>query len=835
MRMKIAHITFLASLLCLTTGITSCVQEIDDIHTVLPQDGVTLTAICDKMLPQTTLTRADELTPKDTEEKKIKTLHLFFFDSQGQFLQPNNNNTTGAYYRIEVEEGQQASLTIPEDAFVGQNALTNVQVYSVANIYGHQFRTQWTEGGDIVKGDKDDPDKEIIITRLSDLQNWLYRPTPREDISKLPEPGMPMVGLTTGVDLSQKNQTIQIKMQALMARVDITVRLDANQTNHDRSLPKLQMIEYGVRNMPYFVPFTPPAVNADGTPDETTEIPEYEGDESQNPNIARERTVKYEGRILHDQQATETFRYYTYENVQKPTKEPQYPTGVDPNDESVTQRWKRTIADKNASAVVLKGIYTTHQGLTYTADFNIYMGSNTYNNFEVRRNRCYKNNITICGLDYVRNSDEEKYTFDGRVNVITDNPIYISIVNERKLDAHWNIVPMDLYFLRREAGITDLESYVDVSLEDPVTGEAPDWIRMEMIDSKTMQEGKKEEGFIQGGNFAAGTGAREYFYTNLVTETLKDNTKIRVSGPDHGSRSRIYFYVDENASVRDRSATVYITYNNKENDKRERTLELDQRGLLRVQGIKNNKNIDCYIEYYEEYIDHRDPLDNHEQDNVYYKGLPWAREGAWLATNAVIGQSNLSGNWHPFSPCEVYNNGQEMTKHIFKNLQNRITPINVMKTYPDDIPPSALHYCRAKNRRNPDGTYEENWYMPGISELEQAIEIYFSTFEEFQQNYYWSSATAKDPNTTGILGIPTLQENENPEYARATMYCPPERIPSDQTNPWIQSGSKGPSHNYTGGGNEIKGGNHGEYYSGRAPKTTVFRVRAFRSINNVQQ
>ena len=70
MRMKIAHITFLASLLCLTTGITSCVQEIDDIHTVLPQDGVTLTAICDKMLPQTTLTRANELTPKDTEEKR---------------------------------------------------------------------------------------------------------------------------------------------------------------------------------------------------------------------------------------------------------------------------------------------------------------------------------------------------------------------------------------------------------------------------------------------------------------------------------------------------------------------------------------------------------------------------------------------------------------------------------------------------------------------------------------------------------------------------------------------------------------------------------------------
>ncbi len=238
--------------------------------------------------------------------------------------------------------------------------------------------------------------------------------------------------------------------------------------------------------------------------------------------------MEYKGRILHDQQTTETFSYYTYENVQLPDPEKlaglQYPDGVKPDDSTATQRWKPTIANKNASSVVLKGTYTTHQELTYTADFNIYMGNNTYNNFEVRRNRCYKNNITICGLDYVRNSDPNVYTFDGRVNVVTENPLYLSIVNERKLDAHWNIVPMDLYFLRREAGRTDLESYVDVSLVDPETGTAPDWIRMEMVDSATMAAGKNEAGFIKGGRFEAGTGAREYFFTNLVTETLVPGT-----------------------------------------------------------------------------------------------------------------------------------------------------------------------------------------------------------------------------------------------------------------------------------------------------------------------
>ncbi|MDE5707334.1 MAG: hypothetical protein K2H69_04075, partial [Alistipes sp.] len=697
-------------------------------------------------------------------------------------------------------------------------------VYAVANVFGNRFRTRWTPEGDIVHGDPQDPEREVTIERLQDLRDWLYRPTPREDISLLPEPGMPMVGLTAGVNLSESSQTVQIEMRALMARVDVSVKLDANQTSHDRSLPTLEILSYGVRNMPYFVPFTPPAeAAADGTLTEVTEIPDDNPDGT-NDFIARERVVPYRGRILHDQQTAATFSYYTYENVQRPDPEKYaqlkaegYPAGVDPEDESAIQRWKPTIADRNASSIVVKGTYVTHQGLTYQADFNVYMGRNTYDNFEVRRNRCYKNNITIRGLDYVRNSDEDVYTFDGRVNVVTDNPLYIAIVNERKLDAHWNVVPMDLYFLRREAGIVDLESYVDVSLVDPATGSAPDWIRMEMIDSLTMLRGKTGDDFITGGNFEAGTGARKYFYTNLVTETLRDNTAIRVSGPEHRSRSRIYFYVDENASTRDRSATVYITYNNKQGDRRDRTLELDQKGLLPVRGTASDGSpIDCYIEYYEEYVDHRDPLDKHLQDNVYYDGLPWAREGAHLATNAVIGQSNLVGTWSPFNPCNVYNNGLQMTRYIFNDRADQVASMNTMTTYPDGIPASAFHYSYAKNRRNHDGTYEENWYMPGISEIETAISIYYSTFEEFQNNYYWSAAAAKDPNR----GI-TAREIESASYARATMYFPPERIPTGETSTssWVQSGSKGTGDNYTGGGNKAKGGNHGEYHSGRAPKT----------------
>lgn len=835
--MKISNILTCTAFLC---ALCSCDKEEYNTASGLPAEGVVITAVCNDMLPQTPIiSRADNsTTPKNTEEKQINTLHLFFFDSDGNFLKPVNNATGSAYYRIEVPEGRPATLSIPENTFEEQSSLTNVQVYAVANVYGNRFRTKWTPEGDIVKGDPKDPDKEVKIEKLDDLRGWLYRPEPRKDISKLPEPGMPMVGLTAGVNLADGNRTVQIDMRTLMARVDVSVHLDANQTNSDRSLPTLKIVSYGVRNMPYFVPFTPPAeADADGNLPEITEIPDDNPDGT-NDFIARERVVQYEGRILHDQQTAATFSYYTYENVQSPDpdkyKNLVYPDGVDPTDESATQRWKPTIANANASSLVIKGTYVTHQGLTYQADFNIYMGKNTYNNFEVRRNCCYKNNITIHGLDYVRNSDKNVYTFDGRVNVITDNPVYISIVNERKLDAHWNIVPMDLYFLRREAGITDLESYVDVSLIDPSTGRAPDWIRMEMIDSLTMLQGKEGDEFIKGGGFEAGTGARKYFYTNLVTGTLRDSTTIRVSGPEHHSRSRIYFYVDENASTEDRTATVYITYNNNQGDKRVRTLELDQKGLLLVSGTSDGTPYQCYIEYYEEYIDHRDPLDKHKQDNVYYDGLPWARSGDYLANNTIIGYSGSAPLyiWQPFNPCEVYINGLQMTQYIFTEKAENVTSMNTMTTYPDGIPASAFHYCNAKNRRNPDGSYEQNWYLPGIRELERAIKIYFSTFEEFQSNYYWSSSAAKNEKSYHHFA---LRENESPDRARATMYCPPEKIPegADKDAFYVQSGSQGDGHNYTGSGNKIKEGNHGEYYSGRALKTTVFRIRAFRRAEGV--
>ena len=97
MSMKAFHILTSASLCC-ALAFSSCSDERDDAVLPLPErGGVTISAVCGDMLPQTALTRAEDLTPKSAEEKRIRTLHLFFFDAEGRFLTPTNSNAFSAY------------------------------------------------------------------------------------------------------------------------------------------------------------------------------------------------------------------------------------------------------------------------------------------------------------------------------------------------------------------------------------------------------------------------------------------------------------------------------------------------------------------------------------------------------------------------------------------------------------------------------------------------------------------------------------------------------------------------------------------------------------------
>lgn len=855
--MKLNISTIISRLGLLSLSAAMLVGCSDDIE--VPYDGsdngtITLVAKCGDMLPQfidPTDVGSRAGGPKDEDEKRINTLHVFFFDGEADPSTKKNRLLTStelgfdAYQRITTNVMSVPSL---KDAFDGDFSGKEILVCALANLSnGTKFKTAYSLDGDM-KGVKisDTPDETEPyvydeITCLQDLQNWVYCPILRSEegtaVSDLPKAGMPMIGekRISSADY-QSNKNILIPMKAMMARVDVNVKLDP-ENESSTGLPRMTITEYGVRNMPKRVPYVARTCGTKQNPDTTVQPIEPEFTQSVNITIDKNSDVV-------------RFHYYTYENVRQPNWEAKRTDGSNAYNDNYTeinypinnpttmqkQRWKPTIAQKGtASAVVLKANYTTHQNLNYKAQFTIYMGENTTDNFEVHRNRQYVNNISIRGLDYVRNSDDGVYTFDGRVNVVSDNPVYLAIVNERKVDAHASVRPMDVWFLLRENADgtlnenVDWESEVELTIENANT--SAKWIRMEVIPREEMRilENNKEK-------FIAGRGARDYFTTDLVTTTLnmKNGTSdkgyqcgwnVTIDGKRDKSRSRVYFYIDENVdpdangNVSDRMAKVNIVYRRRENgvtvDERSRILEIEQRGLIKVDGtwvgndgetvtIPISTEYTTYMEYYEEYLEHYDPLDKHTMPGELYNGLNWGLDGVDIRL-FVNPESNITDRVNGY--YKVYYGQGAFAMTLWAINRDRASLRNV-KIFNDGQPASAFHYCFGKNKRSPDdegnvpitNNNSSGWYMPGIRELERALVQHYLLFGDFHNNMYWSASSAKNGG---------LFESNRFGYARATKV-----IFDDSGNPkYIDSKESGDD--------------------GHQRRTSIHRIRAFyRHYNN---
>lgn len=764
--------------------------------------------------------------PKNPDEKAVKTLHVFFFSMKtGKLLTTSDYHNFPAYRKV----SDMSLIKIPTGEGVGnlfEEGNKDIRIVAIANIDAtddandasedaNSFFTKDSPYGKIQQNGRDSGGTPFEITTYDDLKSWVYYPRVRmngesgnNDISKLPAAGMPMIGELENVDLSQKPaQPYIVNMKALMAKVNLSVKLEPTQWTAE--YPVLKITEYGVKNMPVAVPFTPCTGNLkSGGNKKPANYQEYidSYDVTTVPMFHKEGTsaaVDHTDCNPEDHEYTTTsglpvtinkdsepvyFSYYTYENINLPdysakrangiddafndALEPQYPAGVA---ESDYQRWKPTIAYANrASALILKGEYTTDQGLTYQAQFTIYLGGDSDTDFMVKRNYRYDNNFIINGLDYVRNSTDDVFRFDGRVNIKYDNPLYLAIMNERKVDAHASVLPMDVRFLMTENPDGTINSDIDWNYEVTFTvrdHETVDWIRME----------KKTRAQMEAGNFAAGTECRDYFTTDLVSNTLADNWEVKVTSEDK-SRTRIYFYIDENVPTSnnptnygDRMATIDIHYKQWDKDgtlvdERERTLDIEQRSLLKVTGTWSGNGGETatipvtWMEYYEEYLEHNDPLDKHESPGELYNGLPWGLSGTnAYSFGANNPDDNTIGQWNRYYKVYYKAGAWRMINWVFN--QNGVANLNTVKLYNLSEPASAFHYCYGKNKRNSDGsaavTDNKGWYMPGIRELEKALVDYYDIFPEFRGNLYWSASAAQETNGTFGYGQPG-------NYARAT-------------------------------------------------------------------
>ena len=815
-KVKINKILSIAFLFLIIVFSACREEELFDQSTVSTGKITTLSFSGNPMDLLKVTTRASDI--KDENEKKINQLYIFFFGSDGEYLKGGNLTgyrdapDDGGYYA----PGQGVSLLkIDNQAFANKNLASKATVYAIANVDPVIFGR-----------DRNGDGRPDGITNLSDLKNLVYAP---ENVSLgLPSGGMPMVGSKV-IDLTKTETSTdderRIDLTALMARIDVNIQLDSEV--EENNLPALTLVEWTAKNLSTKVPFSTPAVNTETGVD-------WEDSWTKSITTSMQRTIfNKNGQIA--------FTFYMYENMQNAEwKVDEGEKWTDPSlagekglyPDSIKdyqkQRYKPYLANKNAAAIELHGFYTTYNGATYEVRYTLYLGANHTDNFQVKRNHQYKNNITIKGLTS-QNIGTGEYTLDARVNIEKDdNEFYIAMLRERNHDAHFCVTPMDVYMFADKATknptMEVILGEVPDNSETPVT--VPDWIRMEKIKASDMEKGTvTESGFTaydEGSNtgthlavgteWTAGNGKRAFFTKGLVTRTLNNETGKRVTVDN--SRDRIYFYIDENLSTTEnRRATVTLIYKENGKEIKRHTVELEQVHLLPV-NMRDGGTL--YMEQYEEYLDHYDPLDEYSTDQVY-TGLPWVDKNSNLDDYTIPRlykeRYNLLSGYE--EPGQVFNSGYPYTPFVVYLLaQGRMTL--------QDTPKSAFQYCYNRNKRNADGSIsadygtwgifttnyyeqenESKWFLPGIRQMEDALTQYYTVFGEFQDNYYWSASAGERENGT---------DGQNPKRARATKIKP---------NGTYEESGGGGSSGWETYAYELGNG-------GYALRTTSLRIRAFR-------
>ena len=759
----------------------------------------TLTAQSNKMLPQKVTTRASD--PKDDAEKEVRQLYLFFFDSDGQYLAEYQNRFIGFQKPAEGQSSVKIDRSAINELMKDRTDKT-VTVYAVANVGPETFSD--TDGNNM----PDNFEGSDTESPKAQLENYVYKP--QTVTLGLPRDGMPMIG-SDDIDFSDNdvNNAI-IQMKALMSRIDISITLDSDV--EENNLPALNLMEWSVLNAPDKAVFV-----SDGSATALTDDDVLTEDET--------RTT-YTGQTLYNRNGQINLSFYMFENIQNEDRNNpewtdlggKYPAGTT---EDEYQRYKPYLANDDAAAVKLHAYYSTYNddgtgSATYDVTYTLYLGANHTDDFKVKRNHQYKNDITIKGLTQVGNNPDH-ITFDARVNIVEDNPFYISILRERNHDAHFCVTPMDVYLF--DGGT------MTVTLGDDADMDGKPWIRMEKVPASVMETGRDTDGDGIIESWAAGTGKRDYFTTGLLGEL--DGTYGK--SVELGHRDRVYFYIDENLKLSDREAVVTMTYKNG-NEEKTRTLTLAQTHLLPVDVYDrkpDNWNDDrdgewkptwqkrIYMEAYEEYLDHYDPLDEYNVDHIY-DGLPWAKNGSTLASSKIpdLRISLFSGDDRELDGAvDNYYSGWGYTSYM---VQEQGNPDMTLDTKPE----SAAEYCYNKNVRQDDNSipwdgatifgytiYEDGskWFLPGIREMEDALTQYYSNYNEFQTNFYWSSSAAKREWRWGD-GVGPWQENTR---ARATKVLSNGKYAEsayDEDNYTDENGT-----------------------GGRALRTQELRIRAFRT------
>lgn len=559
-----------------------------------------------------------------------------------------------------------------------------------------------------------------------------------------PSLGFPMYGVSDELNLKTSSplsgEVLEIPLACLYSKVVFNLSVAPIQTV-DGVKQRFTLTDWTVHNVPSKLRVqapaaTDPTVNSTGTMlDDATFTRTDNG----------LRYAEQNGKAM-------TFSFYMPEHKINPgAKEGYaYPSGIS-DDEKQRFKPKLISEGQKPTYVTIHGIYTDHNSHDHEVSYDVYLGENNRDNFYINRDCQLNNNVYIKGI--TNSDDGTGVSLDWRVNV-TPEPFTFSLERETLLDSHWEIRPIRISF---NSAPTTAKIQVEI-----LNSAASNWIRMEKPSNPAGAD------YCSVSSTDLAYGKRKYFTTDLVSNTLQANTQIELSAAD-GLEQTVWVYVDENTEMPEtdgstvRSATVQCRYyengysdaDNPGTATVSEDFTFRQRSLHRITYGERLYG----IEYYEEYLYNFDSKDNYD---VTTDGMAWGLDGVQLSyedraiyfeggflTNIVNSLINsidqdlrvydfylsksesADGNIeHPYS-------GNRFTKRISNKVGIGQLATNANAS-------SAVEYCVNKNKRN-SGTGKVDeilWYLPAIDEMEEICKGGYSSFEVFQDKYYWSAQPA---------------------------------------------------------------------------------------------
>lgn len=760
---------YIVVLLSFVTIMTSCVDGNEQlmINTSVDGNAITIsgriTAFDDRLV--------DTRAGKTPEESYTSSMAMAVF--------PINGNTFGECISYVHRQGTNVNFTIDRakirEAYGEIYDNKPIAIYLFANM----------------------PDLPATMAELTDKTlNFFLQKVNQNSGIRRPQKGFPMVGSlgdnisanadgntfvlipTESVDGNTKiklpelnnipSDYIPIPLKALYAKFSFAISVQPDQQIQEGTTPTFTLESYTLNNIPSQV-YADSASNS-----------------NQDSVLSRSITTTV-GTSITEGGSLE-FDFYLPERFLTPTtlaSNYDYPLGdngakikesaVREEDRRYLQRFKPKLVaeEKKATYITLNGYYLDHQNHNWKVSYDIYLGEDNYSDFNFKRNTNYVNNVVIRGLKASKdqNVTGEGVFVDHRVNVERSLPIIINLQRETLLDAHFEVRPLRL----RSVGDSGKSATVKILNENGTETDFPDWIRLEVSGNTTDH--------IESGVSA---GKRKYFTTDLVTNTLKDKGKSVTISNLTSANQTVWIYVDENTTTESRAAIVRVTYDNSESQ----DYKIVQHGLYKVTSSDDERTY--YIEQYEEYLYNYDAEDSYGQTKE--EGMPWGLPNVQLS-NEHRSFTNSRGNssWENYVNDNILPTydfyiekhdgdfaaeagatmvhsyaGQHFTEDIVKKSKNGVSNLTM-----DQQASGAVEYCYNRNKRNSDGSITKIlWYLPSADELEDFIVPAYSSFEEFQDNYYWTSQPAYIRNVyyyeDGSNTFPFIVYDDNPEYARAT-------------------------------------------------------------------